>query len=69
MFMTLCLISAVFTRNLYVPHITVAVYTEPRGDMEFMFQGQVGGVTHVAFSPDGTRLYSGGRKVGHCYIC
>ena len=28
-----------------------------------MFQGQQGGVTQLAFSPDGTKLYSGGRKV------
>ena len=31
--------------------------------MECMFEGQVGGVTHLLFSPDGTKLYSGGRKV------
>ena len=29
-----------------------------------MFQGQQGGVTQLAFSPDGTKLYSGGRKAG-----
>ena len=28
-----------------------------------MFQGQQGGVTQLAFSSDGTKLYSGGRKV------
>jgi hypothetical protein len=28
-----------------------------------MFEGQHGGVTEVKFSPDGTKLYSGGRKV------
>ena len=28
-----------------------------------MFQGQQGGVTQLTFSPDGTKLYSGGRKV------
>ena len=27
-----------------------------------MLQGQQGGVTQVMFSPDGTKLYSGGRK-------
>ena len=32
-------------------------------DMVCMFQGQQGGVTHILFSPDGTKLYSGGRKV------
>ena len=38
------------------------MYSEPDGMMTVMFQGQQGGVTHVAFSPDGTKLYSGGRK-------
>ena len=43
--------------------VAVAVYSEPDGSMLCMFQGQLGGVTHLMFSPDGTRLYSGGRKV------
>ena len=28
-----------------------------------MFQGQQGGVTHIKFSPDGNKLFTGGRKV------
>jgi len=43
--------------------LTVALYSEPAGAMVCMFEGQQGGVTQVKFSPDGTKLYSGGRKV------
>ena len=43
--------------------LSVALYHEPDGNMLCMFEGQQGGVTHIAFSPDGTKLYSGGRKV------
>ena len=42
---------------------SVALYHEPQGEMICLFQGQQGGVTQLAFSPDGTKLYSGGRKV------
>ncbi|XP_046574729.1 telomerase Cajal body protein 1-like [Haliotis rubra] len=41
---------------------SIALYHEPKGDMACMFQGQQGGVTHIMFSPDGTKLYAGGRK-------
>ncbi|XP_045201008.2 telomerase Cajal body protein 1-like [Mercenaria mercenaria] len=41
---------------------SVALYNEPAGSMVCMFEGQHGGVTQVKFSPDGTKLYSGGRK-------
>eukprot|EP00058_Branchiostoma_floridae_P007867 XP_002593355.1 hypothetical protein BRAFLDRAFT_277111 [Branchiostoma floridae] len=41
---------------------SVGVYTEPKGKLLFLLQGQQGGVTQVMFSPDGNRLYSGGRK-------
>ncbi|XP_038050304.1 telomerase Cajal body protein 1-like [Patiria miniata] len=41
---------------------SIGLYTEPSGSMVCMVQGQVGGVTHLMFSPDGNRLYSGGRK-------
>lgn len=40
----------------------IALYQVPKGEMICMFQGQQGGVTQLAFSPDGTKLYSGGRK-------
>ncbi|CAN7997576.1 unnamed protein product, partial [Ixodes hexagonus] len=43
---------------------TVAVYSEYDGQLQFILSGHHGGVTHLRFSPDGTRLYSGGRKVG-----
>lgn len=41
----------------------VGLYYEPQGEAVFVFEGQQGGVTHFAFSPDGTKLFSGGRKV------
>ena len=31
--------------------------------MQFMFEGQQGGVTHIEFSKDGNYLFTGGRKV------
>jgi len=43
--------------------LTVAIYTEPLGEILCMYQGQQGGVTHVQFSPDGNMLFTGGRKV------
>ncbi len=44
---------------------SVAVYSEPKGNMLCMFQGQQGGITHIMFSPDGNKLYTGARKVTH----
>jgi hypothetical protein len=44
----------------------VGIYLEPDGQLFCLFQGQCGGVTHLKFSPDGTKLYSGGRKVTSC---
>lgn len=41
----------------------MGVYCEPKGDIMCLVEGQVGGVTHIMFSPDGNKLYSGGRKV------
>ncbi|XP_020630480.1 telomerase Cajal body protein 1-like isoform X3 [Orbicella faveolata] len=41
---------------------SVGVYSDSDGELIFLLQGQQGGVTHVMFSPDGTKLYSGGRK-------
>lgn len=48
--------------------IVVALYSVPAGEMVCMFEGQQGGVTQVKFSPDGTKLYSGGRKASHKII-
>nr|CAD7423597.1 unnamed protein product [Timema monikensis] len=41
---------------------TLGLYCEPDGAMLCILQGHSGGVTHLQFSPDGTKLYSGGRK-------
>ncbi|CAM1303054.1 WRAP53 (predicted) [Pycnogonum litorale] len=41
---------------------SIGIYTEPKGKLLFMLQGQLGGLTHLQFSNDGTKLYSGGRK-------
>lgn len=41
---------------------TIAVYAEPTGNQLFRIEGQVGGVTHLVFSKDGLKLFSGGRK-------
>lgn len=49
---------------LFFAHSTVALYYEPDGEMVCMFQGHQGGVTHIQFTPDGTKLLTGGRKVG-----
>ncbi|XP_028405488.1 telomerase Cajal body protein 1-like [Dendronephthya gigantea] len=41
---------------------SVGLYNEPKGDLMSLVEGHQGGVTHLAFSHDGQRLYSGGRK-------
>ena len=41
---------------------SIGVYGTEDGAPLCILQGQAGGVTHLQFSPDGTRLYSGGRK-------
>ena len=52
------------TINLWYFCYIVGVYSDTDGgQLVFLLQGQQGGVTHVLFSPDGTKLYSGGRKV------
>ncbi|XP_062522543.1 telomerase Cajal body protein 1-like isoform X2 [Corticium candelabrum] len=40
---------------------SIAIYS-PDGSVICVLQGQRGGVTHIMFSPDGNRLYTGGRK-------
>lgn len=41
---------------------TVGMYSESDGQLQFLLYGHQGGVTHLKFSPDCTKLYSGGRK-------
>ena len=43
--------------------VVVGLYSDG-GELLYLLQGQTGGVTQVMFSQDGTKLYSGGRKVG-----
>ena len=56
----------------------VGIYGEPKGNLLSLVEGHQGGLTHLLFSQDGHRLYSGGRKViigiflaktGHCFLC
>ncbi|ESO92885.1 hypothetical protein LOTGIDRAFT_120154 [Lottia gigantea] len=47
---------------------TIALYYEPQGELACSFTGHQGGVTHILWSPDGTKLYSGARKDGEI-IC
>ena len=41
----------------------VLVDVQSSGTSMCILEGHQGGVTHMTFSPDGERLYSGGRKV------
>ncbi|KAF4524760.1 hypothetical protein B566_EDAN016548 [Ephemera danica] len=41
---------------------TLGIYGEPDGALLCLLKAHVGGVTHIQFSPDGTKLFSGGRK-------
>ncbi|XP_039279741.1 telomerase Cajal body protein 1 isoform X2 [Nilaparvata lugens] len=40
----------------------IGVYSEKSGTGTCVFQGHGGGITHLIFSPDGNRLYSGSRR-------
>ncbi|XP_064614819.1 telomerase Cajal body protein 1-like [Liolophura sinensis] len=60
-----CIASSPLDAGLYAAGSysrSVALYYEPNGEMVCMFQGHQGGVTHIQFTPDGTKLLSGGRK-------
>lgn len=52
----------------YIPNFccvfffSVGIYNEPKGSLMSLVEGHQGGVTHLLFSPDAQRLYSGGRK-------
>ncbi len=41
---------------------TLGVYMEPDGSCLCLLDGQVGGITHVKFTPDGNKVLAGGRK-------
>ncbi|XP_069689698.1 telomerase Cajal body protein 1 isoform X2 [Periplaneta americana] len=41
---------------------SLGVYSEPNGTLLCLFLGHAGGLTHLQFSPDGTKLISGGRR-------
>ena len=40
----------------------MAVYLDPRAQLLCVLEGQKGGITHIKFSPDGTKLLAGARK-------
>jgi len=42
---------------------SIGLYEEPLFNNICVLVGQKGGLTHLKFSSDGNRLYSGGRKV------
>ncbi|XP_072033620.1 telomerase Cajal body protein 1-like [Amphiura filiformis] len=41
---------------------SIGLYEQSSGTSMCILEGQQGGVTHMIFSPDGEKLYSGGRK-------
>jgi WD40 repeat protein len=41
----------------------VGIYGDMNGELIAILHGHVGGITHIQFSSDGNRLYSGARKV------
>lgn len=48
----------------YIPvFCLVGIYGDMNGELIAILHGHVGGITHVRFSSDGNRLYSGARKV------
>lgn len=63
--MTLQYIHSVTNCMDYFVHL-VGIYGEPKGNLLTLAEEHQGGVTHLVFSPDGHKLYSGGRKVT-CY--
>ena len=51
-------------RTIYLMHFCiVGLYSDSDGSHICSLLGHSGGVTHLLFSNDGNRLYSGGRKV------
>ncbi|UJR10513.1 hypothetical protein I4U23_014716 [Adineta vaga] len=43
---------------------TIGIYGDMNGEMIAVLHGHIGGITHIQFSTDGNRLYSGARKDG-----
>ena len=41
---------------------TLGLYLEPHGSCLCLLTGQSGGITHITFTPDGTKILAGGRK-------
>ncbi|XP_074598889.1 telomerase Cajal body protein 1 homolog [Brevipalpus obovatus] len=52
--------SSVYALGSYTKQI--GLYEEPNGDPICILLGQKGGITQLMFSPDGTKLFSGGRR-------
>ncbi|XP_059164199.1 telomerase Cajal body protein 1-like [Physella acuta] len=52
--------NGLYVAGSYSRHI--GMYDSTCDKLVCLMQGQQGGVTHIMFSPDGTKLYSGGRK-------
>ena len=50
------------TKCVFGTALLVGVYSEPHGTLLCLLLGHQGGITHLQFSPDGTKLLSGGRK-------
>jgi len=42
---------------------TVGLYNNEDSSVICILEGHLGGITHLQFSPDGSKLFSGGRKV------
>lgn len=43
--------------------LQVGIYVESSNEPVCLIQSHSGGVTHLMFSPDGNKLFSGARKV------
>ena len=41
---------------------TLGLYLEPHGSCLCLLTGQGGGITHIRFTADGTKILAGGRK-------
>jgi len=55
-------ISGMYAAGSYAK--TIGIYGDMNGELIAILHGHAGGITHVRFSSDGNRLYSGARKDG-----